>query len=341
MLDFFRLEREQLRSMISLVRPDILHAHWQYEWGWAALNSGLPTLLTCHDSPLDVLLAQRDLYRLGRLAMAVRVFRKASNLTAVSSYTARRLKYFTRRPISIIPNFEPDFVFNLYRSRTLSDQPKIAMINNGFAGLKNVKVGIQAFQVLRQTVPQASLFLFGMGHGVGEEAERWSRGHGLATNVEFRGAMEFRNLMTELSSMDLLLHTALEESFGMILVEASAMGIPVVAGKSSGGVPWVLDEGRAGVLVDVSSPDDTAKGMASVLTDDHLYRSLSLLGRTNALERFSSKVVVDQYLAAYDRVLSTSRCQLSSPAHSHQSRLVGDAASRHVCPVHPEKPHDL
>ncbi len=86
--DFFLKERQFMTRKILESKPDIVHAHWQYEWGWAALDSGIPTLLTCHDAPFQVLKAQRDLYRVIRLVMAAICLRKATHLTAVSPYTA-------------------------------------------------------------------------------------------------------------------------------------------------------------------------------------------------------------------------------------------------------------
>src|SRR5690606_8962609 len=64
MRDLFALERQGLLDGIRRARPDIVHAHWTYEWAMAALESRLPTLVTTHDDGMRQLLYSRDLYRL-------------------------------------------------------------------------------------------------------------------------------------------------------------------------------------------------------------------------------------------------------------------------------------
>src|SRR5690349_3892963 len=67
MRDVFKFEREGLKRGIRLAKPEILHAHWTYEWAMACLETGLPTLVTSHDNAFQVLRFTKDLYRLGRL----------------------------------------------------------------------------------------------------------------------------------------------------------------------------------------------------------------------------------------------------------------------------------
>jgi len=216
MKDFFSVERDFLLRTILQVSPNILHAHWQYEWGWAALDSKIPTLLTCHDSPLHVLKAQMDLYRLGRLLMAVYVLRRAKHITAVSEYTAKALRIFTNRKIKIIPNFEPSCVFELYGEKSHSKASKIVMVNNGFSALKNVSTALRGFGMLRAKHREATLHLYGSDYGQNEIAEKWSKDQGLSQNVYFHGYRAFDELMKELKSMDIFLHTAIEESCPMV-----------------------------------------------------------------------------------------------------------------------------
>ena len=105
-LDFFKIERRALTDEIRRQRPDLVHAHWTYEFALAALTSGLPTLVTAHDAPLTILRHLRDPYRVARLAMALWVRAKRPPLTAVSPYLAEqwRREMGWRRDIAIIPN---------------------------------------------------------------------------------------------------------------------------------------------------------------------------------------------------------------------------------------------
>lgn len=304
--DLYRTERRAVTKLIRQVRPDIMHAHWQYEWAWAALDSGVPTLVTCHDSPVDVLWSMRDMYRAVRLVVATWVLIRAKHLTAVSAHTAGRIGWFTKQPIRVIPNFEPDAVFALYRERKLSDSVSVVMVNNNFTKLKNVGVGLLAFQRLRRKYLKATLHLYGQDFGEGEAAQRWAVDNQCEQSVVFHGPLPFDALMEAMSSHDVFLHTSLQESFGMVLVEAMAMGIPVVAGADSGGVPWVLSDG-AGVLTDITSPETVYNALDSLLSSPIQYSTMSRLARQQALIRFSANNVVNQYMQAYDQLCQTTK----------------------------------
>ena len=134
--DFFEIESNYIKNVIIKANPDIVHAHWQYEWALGALKSGFKTLITCHDSPVDVLKNNFNLYRIYRLFMAIIIMKKGTHFTTVSDSCAKSLKFITSKKITVIPNFEPDFVFRHYTIRKISsDKFSIAMINNGFSRL--------------------------------------------------------------------------------------------------------------------------------------------------------------------------------------------------------------
>jgi glycosyltransferase involved in cell wall biosynthesis len=303
--DFFLKERNFIKNAIIKTQPDIVHAHWQYEFGWAALDSGIPTLLTCHDAPLQVLKSQTDLYRLFRLVMAGITLKKARFLTAVSPYTAKGLKLFTRKTVTVIPNFEPESVFALHeRLRKMGRKPNITMINNGFHKRKNVAKGIEAFVDFSKFTPNAELHLYGSDNGVGEDAEIWCKKNGIEGNIFFHGEVPFTELMRALSVADVFLHTSLEESCPMVLIEAMAMGIPVVAGESAGGIPWMLENG-GGQLVDITNRNKIAIELLYLKRPEY-YRQVSDMARKIAETVFSTEIVINKYLDAYKQVLKLS-----------------------------------
>ncbi|GBL45103.1 glycosyltransferase [Sulfuriferula multivorans] len=309
MLDFFALERHALTDAILQESPDIVHAHWTYEFAAAALDTGLPCLLTCHDSPWAILNMQRDLYRVGRLLMAKSVLRRARHATVVSPYLVEALRGMTRAPLSVVPNPLPDKVFEAGRPRSAPDfqasQPRIAMLLNGWTSIKNPEPGMLAMKRIRAIYPGARMHLYGPGYGPGERAWSWAVEHHMEEAFIFHGWVPHAQTMHELAEMDILLHPALEESFGMTIAEAMALGLPVVAGQDSGAVAWVLgtDDG-GGALVDVRSPEKIAAALLTILADPALYARYSTQGRVRASMHFSSSAVTQVYLEHYRRVLA-------------------------------------
>jgi glycosyltransferase involved in cell wall biosynthesis len=101
------------------------------------------------------------------------------------------------------------------------------------------------------------------------------------------------------SEVDVLVHPSLVEAQPMALIEAMVRGIPVIGGESSGGVPWTLDHGRAGRLVDVRSPEAVAQAMLEFAADPELRQGYAERGLALARQRFHIVSVADAYQAVY------------------------------------------
>jgi len=308
--DFFALERRDLVEMMKADPCDIIHANWTYEFALAALDSGQPVLVTAHDAPLRALQYLPSAYRFMRLCMAWRVACRAPYLTAVSQDTAVHIRRYLRykRHIAIVPNALSPEDFELGRAR--QEHPHqgpftVASVLTGWKGLKNGPAALKAFEILRRSVPDARLLLFGHDYAPGGPAETWARQNDLIAGVEFAGPAPNRDLLRRLAQeADVLLHPALEESFGMAIAEAMALGLPVVGGKHSGAVPALLEYGRAGELVDVRSPSEIANALALLAADSDRRQKLGARAFESALQRFSGDVVFKQYEEIYQKILT-------------------------------------
>lgn len=302
--DAFRLERAALRQAMLDDAPDLVHAHWTYEFAMAAIESGLPHLITCHDAPQVVLRHAPNLYWLVRYFMARRVLNQAQYLTAVSPYLKQKLEGYARAPISVVPNPLPVHPAHLAASARQYDpiRPRIAMVLNGWGALKNPQPALHAFAVLRRTFPAAELSIMGSDYGPGGKAEAWAQSHGLAQGVHFMGPQPYPILLSKLAESDLLLHPSLEESFGMSVVEAMSLGVPVVGGQASGAVPWVIDgDGR---LVDVRSAEAIAQAALDLLVDAQAFTDLGAQTKSNTVGRFSPDAVAAAYESHYREVMA-------------------------------------
>lgn len=304
-VDCFAFEREQLFNIMSRVSPDIIHAHWTYEFALSTIKTGLPHLITCHDAPAVVLQYTRSPYRAIRYLMARQVFRKGKHFTAVSKYMADAVQHYTPQPIDVVPNPLADYVLSTGRIRGRGDTKRIGLVCNGWDARKNPKPSLQGFARLLNVYPDAELHLFGNGYGDNEDAQQWCQKQGLLTGMVFHGVMPHRQLISRLNDMDLFLHPALEESFGVVVAEAMALGLPIVAGQHSGAVPWVvgadLDSRCSAVLTDVSNPIAIADSIEKAFDENYSERSES--GYVRARQMFSAGVVIDTYLELYREIL--------------------------------------
>jgi glycosyltransferase involved in cell wall biosynthesis len=306
-LDLYAFEREKLQRAIAQAAPEVVHAHWSYEFSLAALQTGLPVVVTCHDSPYRVARfyskakPTQSLYRWLRVLMARKVFQQAKCVTAVSSYMREEVQNMTQVPIQVVPNPVDGFALALGRPRQTPATPRFAMVCNGWQARKNPEPALQAFARYRAIHTEAELHLYGNDFGVGQSAENWTIEQGIAGGMVFHGTMLHKKLLQALSTADLLLHPALEETFGMSIAEAMAMGLPVVAGESSGAVPWVVGDG--GMLCDVRQENAIYQTIEQVLIPEN-YARLSTTARERVESMFTASAVVAAYLKSYQAALN-------------------------------------
>ncbi|MGZ8944560.1 MAG: glycosyltransferase family 4 protein [Methylococcaceae bacterium] len=306
-IDGFAYERAQLLSAMNRAKPDIIHAHWTYEFSLSTIKTGLPHLITCHDAPAVILRYNPCPYRTVRYLMARQVFNKGQNFSAVSSYLAAEVQHYTKVPIAIVPNPIADFVLASGRKRITPTTKRIGMICNGWDARKNPKPSLQAFAKLHSTQPTTELHLFGSDFGVNEPAQQWCQKQGLTMGMVFHGAVSHRQLIEHLNDLDLLLHPAVEETFCVVIAEAMALGIPIVAGRYSGAVPWVVgiddtsNKHCSAVLTDVT--DANAITLAITEAFDQHYSERSASGYARARQMFAPGVITESYLVLYRQVL--------------------------------------
>jgi phosphatidylinositol alpha-mannosyltransferase len=158
---------------------------------------------------------------------------------------------------------------------------------------------LQAFSALRRSMPEASLVVTGARPDEVKALARTLDGGGeYLDEVQALGRVPVEVKLEEMRKAEVFCAPSLgNESFGIILTEALAAGIPVVASDIAG-YREVLAEGAAGVLVPPGDPAALEQALLRVLRDSVLRNELSIAGIAHS-ERYSWKRVVEQVIDAY------------------------------------------
>jgi len=169
---------------------------------------------------------------------------------------------------------------------------------------KGLGVLLHAFARLRRRLPHATLVIAGATRGQALEASRLGYGPPLdLEGVEALGWVLDDEKVTQLAQAEVLCASSLAaESFGIVLAEAMAAGVPVVASDLPG-YRAVLGDGEAGRLVPPGEPALLADALYDVLCDDDERRRLAAAGLV-AAERLSWSRVTDEIIAAYEDALA-------------------------------------
>lgn len=306
MIDFFRKESQQIKEFIELDKPEIVNAHWGYEFAIGTIKSGYPHLITLHDVPLEILKLKKDLYRFVRFLMNYWVMKNGKYFVTNSPYIAEKLKRIFKKEFPVIPNS--------ILSEWIVDKPKklsegkirIVSLLSGWGERKNPKPALKAFSLLKKKYKgKLEYHLFGTGYEENGLGYNWAKKNNLLEGVFFHGLKPYDEMMNLLPNFDILLHPAKEESFGMTLIEAMAKGLPVIAGKNSGAVLWVLNYGENGVLVDVCSPEEIADALEILMINKGKYAKFSEDGLKYVKNTFSEIHVTKQLLKIINEILAT------------------------------------
>ena len=301
-LDFQYKEIKQIKEMILVDKPDILSAQWTYEFAFASLLSKIPTIITVRDWSPEIFKLTKKPYRFMRMLMSFFVYYKGNNFIANSPYIDQKLKFLQSKKIGILPNGIQDSIFlSIKKEFDISNEFNIISINNGFGERKNLKPLIKAFINLVTKYKNLHLYLIGDGFGQEQLAYQWCRDNSLLSNIHFVGKVNYTQVIQCLDMSDLMVHPALEESFGNILVEAMARRVPVIAGKNSGAVPWVVRE--SGLLVNVSDEGSIEKSIEEFIKNPEKLVEYSEKGYQNAYSRFRLSNIANQYIKKFNEIL--------------------------------------
>ena len=123
---------------------------------------------------------------------------------------------------------------------------------------------------------------------------------GLEGRVHFTGFQE--SVFGFLASFAVYVHPVLMEGFGLAVLEAMAMGRPVVA-TTTGGLPEVVRHGETGLLVPPGNEIALAEAIVALLGDPERADSMGQAGRRRVSALFSEEAMMQQLKAAYELVL--------------------------------------
>ena len=226
-----------------------------------------------------------------------RVLGRARVLVAPSTFLVDKLSKFAIK-LQVIPNVI-DLDTYEYRLRD-KISPRLLWMRS-FHPIYNPQMALGAFAAIKLKVPNATLVMAGVDKGLEREIKKMVDEMGLETAVGFPGFLDQQAKIREFSNADIYLNTNHIDNMPVSVIEACAMGLPVVA-TCVGGIPDMITNGQNGLLV----PDGDAKGMAdsviSLLENAELAERISKNGRLLA-ERSSWEVVRADWEQLFDEVM--------------------------------------
>lgn len=178
---------------------------------------------------------------------------------------------------------------------TLHEKPVKIVFSGRYGQRKGVYDLINAFSNANFKNP-VELYLFGDGEV--EKVKSVVADSPKAEMIHVSDWLKHEEYLKTLVQFDLLALPSYAETFGMSLVEAMGLGIPVVAARS-GGVPYVVRDGVDGFLMDAGDIQMLSKNLETLVDDTSLRVRMGHDAWMDAVKNYKSDVVLDKLKNAY------------------------------------------
>jgi len=290
--------------------PDLIHITGPSEVGmlgaWLAHHLRLPLAASWHTNVHEYaarrsewflrLLPQRHSTATGQkiedlsMAVAARFYSAARVLFAPNPELCALLERTTGRPCHLMPRGVDAELFNPAKRRRNPDDREAVL---GFVGRLSVEKNIALMAAVQQELErmgQTNFRFLIVGHG---NEEAWLR-----ERAEFTGVLKGESLAEAYARMDLFVFPSHTDTFGNVVLEALASGVPAIV-TPDGGPATIVRDGETGRIV---RDTEFAAAIAGVLADPARHAQMRLAARIYALTMSWDSVFEGVY-AAYETIL--------------------------------------
>ena len=296
-----------VRKELKKIQPDIVHAQGtERDCAISAVFQNIPKILTIHGnmraitklhrhSPLSFwgIQSQLEAFCLPRFAGVI----------CISKYTQQQVSALANKTW-LLPNATENLFFESRPTAVDSSAPPLILVVANVDRRKNQNELIRALDPLAGRLRFAVKFYGRCGED--------------SYGKEFRSLLETRpwcswggmigreNLRDEFAQATVLFLPTREDNCPMVVLEAQASRVPVIA-SNVGGVPDLIEDGVTGLLTNPDLPSTMPIALEKILTDKALAAQLAEGGREQALARYHPNVIATRHVEIYREVLSASK----------------------------------
>jgi len=159
---------------------------------------------------------------------------------------------------------------------------------------------VHAFNKIRDDIPAYTLKIIGDGPELEKIRETLERNTKLGERVELLGNTSKTRIAEEMKKADVFVFPSEHETFGLVVAEAMASGLPVVTAKSTVFPEYVTE--NSGILVNPTDVEEISRAIKKIACSLNTYDSERI--RSQIVDRFSIEIFGKKLLAMYNEILS-------------------------------------
>lgn len=294
-----------LYMMKNRKHVSLTHAHYAFPTGVLSLMGkklfGLPYVVTVHGGDIDKMAAKSP-----RIAnMTKKILQQAQAVIVVGDQLREDVTTRFGVPdtnVHVMSMGVDTSVFKYVEKEAAREQlnlpqeEKVMLFVGNIIRAKGLLELVEAFDSLKMSLPDSSLFVIGSqkdSHFV-EELRSFIRDKDVE-DIHFKEPLGQAELSLWMSAADALVLPSHHEGFGLVALEAMSAGTKVVA-TDVGGLSYLLKDG-AGILVEAENPDSLAQGMWSVLEEEVTVIDEAIVQAK--IEEHSFEAILEKLLTIY------------------------------------------
>jgi phosphatidylinositol alpha-mannosyltransferase len=296
----FEADGDEIQAILDEHQFDVIHFHEP----WVPLlsrqilsRSTSVNIATFHAKLPESVLSKSIVSSVGPYTKSILKYIHA--YTAVSPSAAEHLQSMTDEHIEIIPNAIELDRFRTFKKPSTTGKKSIVYLGR-LEKRKGVEHLLTAYSKLRETHDDVELLIGGNGvkkNSLLKTVEQYE-----IPDVSFLGFVEESDKVQLLADADVFCTPALYgESFGIVLLEAMAVGTPVIGGNNSGYASVMTGKGKLS-LVNPLSTDDFAQRLELFLYDEDI-RTLWKKWAKDTVEQYDFNVIANHYEKVYKQTV--------------------------------------
>lgn len=293
-----------VRREVKRLRPDVVHGQGtERDCSISAIFSGFPNVLTIHGNMRSVArLNHAKPFSFLWLAAKLESFAipRTDGVICITNYTHEFVKRLARKTW-VVPNAVDSSFFEV-QSTLPTDlaAPAVGLCVGTICHRKNQNAFIRALDPLAAQKNFKIVFLGGILERVyGKDFMQLVKERSWCEYAGWAGRDELRRYFSHAAFLVL---PSLEDNCPMVVLEAMAAGVPILA-SNIGGVPDLIEPNKTGLFCDPRQPETFRAGVARLLEDRDLARQLTRQAKYQALQRFDPLIIAQQHMEIYRELL--------------------------------------
>ena len=281
------------KEILQRERIDIIHSHLSYPAGFLGTIiqkiKGIPNIITEHST-----LKLYNRSQIHKVCVGYGL-RNARGVISVSNSLKNEISPIRKKAVNVIPNIVDTGLF--YLSETGGGQ----ILNIGFlGGLNNTNKGLDLLLKAASALENRQFIVHIGGDGkLLEDYKRQAASLGVEKNSIFYGEISREEISKFYSRFDIFVLPSRYETFGIVLIEAMASGVPVIATKCGG--PEDIVTASTGILIEKDDHKELADAINKMAENLPSFNKITI--RNYAMNKFGEDTFINSINKLYEKTL--------------------------------------